>query len=114
MVRDEFGIDLREAQAVGLRAPLAMAGSFAIGAALPVVPYAFGSLSLLAATWTGLGCAIAALFGIGYFAGTLSARRPVVKGLEIVAYGAAVFAIAWLAGHYIPGLFGRAAVGIGG
>ena len=114
MVRDEFGIDLREAEAGGLRAPFAMAGSFAIGAALPVLPYAFGSLSLLSAIWIGLGVAIAALFGIGYFAGTLSARRPLVKGLEIVAYGAAVFAIAWLAGHYVPGLFGRPAVGVGG
>jgi VIT1/CCC1 family predicted Fe2+/Mn2+ transporter len=114
MVRDEFGIDLREADDGGLRAPLGMAASFAIGAALPVVPYAFGGLSLPIATLTGLGFAVAALFGIGYFAGTLSARRPVLKGLEIVAYGAGVFAIAWLAGHYVPSLFGRAPVSVGG
>jgi VIT1/CCC1 family predicted Fe2+/Mn2+ transporter len=33
MVRDEFGIDVREAESGGLRASFAMAGSFAIGAA---------------------------------------------------------------------------------
>ncbi len=39
MVRDEFGIDLREAEGGGLRAAFAMAGSFALGGALPVIPY---------------------------------------------------------------------------
>jgi VIT1/CCC1 family predicted Fe2+/Mn2+ transporter len=39
MVRDEFGIDLREAEGGSLGSASAMAASFAIGAALPVVPY---------------------------------------------------------------------------
>ncbi len=39
MVRDEFGIDLREAENGGLRPVFAMAGSFAIGALLPVLSY---------------------------------------------------------------------------
>ena len=113
MVRDEFGIDVREAEGGDLRSALAMMGSFAFGAALPVVPYAFG-ISIGAAMWVGLALAVAALFGIGYFAGTLSGRRPAVKGLEIVAFGAAVFAIAWAAGRYIPPLFGHSAVSVGG
>jgi VIT1/CCC1 family predicted Fe2+/Mn2+ transporter len=113
MVRDEFGIDVREAESGGLRASFSMAGSFAIGAALPVVPYALG-LSIAGAMWTGLVLAVMALFGIGYFAGTLSARNPFAKGFEIVAFGAAVFAISWAAGHYIPPLFGHGAIGVGG
>ncbi len=114
MVRDEFGIDLREAEGGGLRASLAMMGSFAIGAALPVIPYAFGGLAIGAAMLSGLGLAVAALFGIGYYAGTLSGKKPAFKGFEIVAYGAVVFAIAWAAGHFIPPLFGRGAVSVGG
>ena len=113
MVRDEFGIDLREADGGGYRAAFGMTVSFAIGAALPVVPYALG-ISLGAALWVGLACAVVALFGIGYFAGTLSGRHPLKKGFEIVAYGAAVFAIAWAAGHYVPPLFGVGAVSVGG
>ena len=113
MVRDEFGIDVREAESGGFRASFAMAGSFAIGAALPVVPYAFG-ISLSAAMWTGLALAVAALFGIGFFAGTLGVRNPFLKGCEIVAFGAAVFGISWVAGHYVPALFGHHAISVGG
>ncbi|MBD5654917.1 MAG: VIT1/CCC1 transporter family protein, partial [Candidatus Eremiobacteraeota bacterium] len=103
MVRDEFGIDVRESEGGGLREALSMTGSFALGAALPVIPYAFG-ISLGAAMWTGLALAVAALFGIGFLAGTLSGRHPARKGLEIVAFGAVVFGIGWAAGHFIPPL----------
>lgn len=113
MVRDEFGIDVREAESGGFRSSFAMAGSFAIGAALPVVPYVFG-ISLTAAMWAGLALAVMALFGIGFFAATLSARNPLLKGCEIVAFGAAVFAISWAAGHYVPALFGHRAIAVGG
>ena len=67
MVRDEFGIDLREAESGGLRASLAMAGSFAAGRVLPVLPYVF-PLRLGDAMWVALLVAAVALFGIGIFA----------------------------------------------
>jgi VIT1/CCC1 family predicted Fe2+/Mn2+ transporter len=114
MVRDEFGIDLREADGGSLRGPLSMMGSFAIGGSLPVIPYALTMLPLGTAMWVGLCLAVAALFGIGYLAGHLSSRTPIRKGLEIVGFGAAVFAISWAAGHFIPPLFGRTAVSVGG
>jgi VIT1/CCC1 family predicted Fe2+/Mn2+ transporter len=114
MVRDEFGIDLREAEDGGLRAPFAMMASFAVGGSLPVLPYAFTLLPLGTAMWAGLALAVAALFTIGYVAGRLSARTPIRKGLEIVAFGAVVFAISWAAGHFIPPLFGRSAISVGG
>ncbi len=113
MVRDEFGIDLREAEGGGLQGAFAMAGSFAVGAALPVLPYVF-PLSLGAAVWVGLALAVAALFGIGAFAGTLGGRNPFAKGFEIVAFGAGVFAVSWAAGRYIPALFGHPPVSVGG
>ena len=111
MMRDEFGIDPRIAERASLRGPLAMASSFAIGALLPIIPYLTG----LNGRWTlitSLLLAVGGLFGIGFYAGTLSERNPWRKGMEIVTYGAAVFAISWLAGRYIPPLFGHAPAGL--
>jgi VIT1/CCC1 family predicted Fe2+/Mn2+ transporter len=113
MVRDEFGIDLREAEGGGLRATFAMAGSFAIGGALPVLPYAF-PIPLGAALWLALLLAVVALFAIGFFAAGHTKRNPISKGFEIVAFGALVFAAAWTAGRYIPPLFGHTAISVGG
>gem|GEM_PF-456489 len=113
MVRDEFGIDLREAESGGLRSTFAMAASFAIGGALPVLPYAFG-IPLGTAVWLALLLAVLALFAIGFFAAGHTNRNPISKGLEIVAFGALVFALAWAAGRYIPPLFGHSAVSVGG
>ena len=112
MVRDEFGIDVREAQYSGPASAFGMGGSFALGAALPIVPYLF--FSHAAAIWWSLGLAIVALFSIGAIAGRLAGRNIFIKGAEIVLYGAVVFGIAYLAGHYIPQLFGRSAISLGG
>jgi vacuolar iron transporter family protein len=113
MVRDEFGIDLREAESGGFRSTIAMAGSFAAGAALPVLPYALG-LQMDAARWIGLALSVVTLFAIGFFAGKLGGREPVRKGLEIVIVGAVIFGVSWAAGHFIPALFGHAPVSVGG
>ncbi|HEY9179440.1 MAG TPA: VIT1/CCC1 transporter family protein [Candidatus Baltobacteraceae bacterium] len=111
MIRDEFGIDPRIAEQTGLRGPLAMASSFAIGALLPIIPY----LTPLNARWTlvaSLLLAVAGLFGIGFYAGVLGERNPWRKGMEIVLFGAAVFAISWIAGRYIPPLLGHQPAGL--
>lgn len=106
MMRDEFGIDPRIAHEGGLRAPISMASSFALGAALPLVPYFFPWPGL----WTlgsSLALAVAGLFAVGFYAATLSNRNPWRKGLEIVLFGTVVFALSWLAGNYLPVLFGH-------
>jgi len=113
MVRDEFGIDVREGEAGGFRSTIAMAGSFALGAALPVLPYVLG-IPLDAARWWALAFSAATLFGIGFFAGKLGGRTPIRKGLEIVAVGALIFGLSWAAGHFIPPLFGRGTISVGG
>ncbi|MGP6155929.1 MAG: VIT1/CCC1 transporter family protein [Vulcanimicrobiaceae bacterium] len=113
MVRDEFGIDLREAEDGGLRSTFGMAGSFALGALLPVLSYLL-PLPLGLTRWCSLLIAGVALFSIGAFAGNLAGRNPVLKGLEIVAFGAGVFAISWAAGHYVPPLFGHGSISLGG
>jgi VIT1/CCC1 family predicted Fe2+/Mn2+ transporter len=113
MVRDEFGIDVREGDAGGFRSTIAMAGSFTLGAALPVLPYALG-IPLDAARWWALAFSVATLFGIGFLAGKLGGRAPLRKGLEIVAVGAVIFGLSWAAGHFIPPLFGRGTISVGG
>ncbi|HEY2473749.1 MAG TPA: VIT1/CCC1 transporter family protein [Candidatus Cybelea sp.] len=113
MVRDEFGIDPREAEEPSLRAPLAMTFSFAAGSLVPIVAFLL-PLSISVSTLASLLFALAGLFAVGFYAGTLSERNPFRKGIEVAAYGCAVFAISYLAGHFIPPLFGHAPVSVGG
>jgi VIT1/CCC1 family predicted Fe2+/Mn2+ transporter len=113
MVRDEFGIDPREAEESGLRAPLAMSGSFAVGSLLPILAFIL-PFSISASTLASLLFAVIGLFAVGYYAGTLSERSPIGKGIEVALYGCGVFGISYLVGHFIPPLFGHAPVPIGG
>ena len=113
MMRDEFGIDPRVAEASSLRPAFSMAGSYAIGSLVPIVPYFFPTTHL-AAVGIGLALAVTGLFLIGFFAGRMCGRNPFLKGLEIVALGSAVFVISYLAGQFIPPLFGHAPVSVGG
>ncbi|HTX59302.1 MAG TPA: VIT1/CCC1 transporter family protein [Verrucomicrobiae bacterium] len=113
MVRDEFGIDPRVADEGGLRGPIAMALSFAGGSVLPILAFML-PLPVIASTLLSLGFAVAGLFGVGFYAGKIAERNPVVKGVEVALYGCGVFALAFLAGHFIPPLFGHPPVAIGG
>ncbi len=113
MVRDEFGIDPRVADDSGLRGPLSMGFSYAIGSLVPIAAFLL-PLSMRIAIGVSLGCAVVGLFAVGFYAGTLSLRNPVIKGLEIVFYGCGIFALSYLAGHFIPPLFGHAPVPLGG
>ncbi|HEY5258482.1 MAG TPA: VIT1/CCC1 transporter family protein [Candidatus Baltobacteraceae bacterium] len=113
MMRDEFGIDPRIAEDSSVRPAIAMALAYSVGSVLPIVPYAL-PISSLAALGVSVALALAGLFAIGCYAGWLSGRRPILRGLEIVGYGTIVFAISLAAGHFIPPLFGHAPMSIGG
>lgn len=113
MVRDEFGIDPREAENAGLRGPVSMAASYAVGSLVPIAAFML-PIAMPASTLAALLFAIVGLFAVGYYAGTLSERNPLAKGLEVAGYGCGVFAISYLVGHYIPPLFGHAPVAVGG
>ena len=113
MMRDEFGIDPRVAQDRSLRPAFAMAGSYAAGSLIPILPYLVTASPAVAAV-AGLILAAMGLFAIGAFAARLSGRNPFAKGMEIVLCGAAVFVISYLAGRFIPPLFGHAPVSVGG
>ncbi|MDQ6929724.1 MAG: VIT1/CCC1 transporter family protein [Candidatus Eremiobacteraeota bacterium] len=113
MMRDEFGIDPRVAEEGTLRPALSMAGSYALGSLIPIVPYLFTGTPVVA-TFAGLVLATLGLFGIGFYAARNSDRNPWGKGLEVVALGALVFTVSYLAGRFIPPLFGHAPVSLGG
>ncbi|MDQ2872582.1 MAG: VIT1/CCC1 transporter family protein [Candidatus Eremiobacteraeota bacterium] len=113
MMRDEFGIDPRVADSSGLIPALAMSVSYAIGSALPILPY-FLPLAPRTTVIASLALALVGLFAIGVFAARNSSRNPWMRGLEIVVYGSIVFAISFAAGHFIPPLFGHRPIGVGG
>jgi vacuolar iron transporter family protein len=111
MVRDEFGIDPRVAEEQGVGSAFAMGGSFVLGAFIPILPY-LTPLPLASAIGTALILAICGLFAIGAFAGRLSGRNPIRKGLEIVAFGTGLFAVSYIMGHFIPPLFGKSSLSV--
>ena len=113
MMRDEFGIDPRVAQDRSLRPAFSMAASYAAGSFIPIVPYFFTASSKLASL-AGLVLAVIGLFTIGAFAARLSGRNAFAKGIEIVLFGTAVFAVSYLAGRFVPPLFGHPPVSVGG
>jgi vacuolar iron transporter family protein len=113
MVRDEFGIDPREAESADLRGPFAMGLSFCVGSLIPILAYLV-PLPMQSSAVVALGLAIISLFTVGYFAAANTNRNPYAKGLEIVSYGVVVFVLSYLAGHFVPPLFGHAPVSVGG
>jgi VIT1/CCC1 family predicted Fe2+/Mn2+ transporter len=112
MMRDEFGVDPRVAEGGGIKPAVIMGGSFAAGAFVPILPYLIG-LPVVSALGVAIVLAAAALFTIGVFAARISDRRALSKGLELVGYGALVFAASYVAGHFIPALFGHPPVSAG-
>ena len=113
MMRDEFGIDPRVAEESSVRPAINMALSYAAGSVLPIVPYTIPGSSNHA-IWISVVLALCGLFGIGFYAASLSGRSPFLRGLEIALWGSGVFAVSFLAGHFIPPLFGYAPISIGG
>ncbi|HEY2554515.1 MAG TPA: VIT1/CCC1 transporter family protein, partial [Candidatus Cybelea sp.] len=87
--------------------------SFAAGSLVPIVAFLL-PLAIGSATIAALAFALVGLFAVGYYAGTLSERSALRKGFEVAAYGCVVFGISYLAGQFIPPLFGHAAVPVGG
>jgi VIT1/CCC1 family predicted Fe2+/Mn2+ transporter len=106
MMRDEFGIDPRIAESSDILPALAMGLSYAAGSLVPILPYFFAPVSAHLAVVVSFGLALIGLFGIGVYAGSLSARNKWMRGLEIALYGSVVFALSFVAGHFIPAIFG--------
>jgi len=111
MMRDEFGIDPRIADSSSMLPALAMGGSYALGSFVPILPYFIPGLGKGNAVFASFALALVGLFAIGVYAGSMSARNKWLRGLEIAFYGSIVFGLSFLAGHFIPPLFGQKAAG---
>lgn len=107
MMRDEFGIDPRIADSSDIAPSVAMGVSYAAGSLIPIIPYFVATLAPKPAVLASLILALIGLFCIGVYAGSLSARNKWLRGLEIALYGSVVFALSFLAGHFIPPIFGQ-------
>jgi VIT1/CCC1 family predicted Fe2+/Mn2+ transporter len=105
MMRDEFGIDPRVAQSSAMWPATSMGLSYAAGSLVPILPYALPGIAPATAVISSLVLALAGLFGIGIYAGSISARNRWLRGLEIAFFGSIVFAVSFLAGYFVPLLF---------
>jgi VIT1/CCC1 family predicted Fe2+/Mn2+ transporter len=98
LIREELGLDPEE-----LGSPWGAAfGSFvafAIGAAIPVVPYLFGGgTSALAVS---LGLSLVALFGVGAAVSLLTGRSAIFSGVRQLGIGLAAALITYTIGSII-------------
>jgi vacuolar iron transporter family protein len=98
LAREELGLDPG-----GLGSPWLAAGSsftaFALGAALPVVPFFFGEG--LAATATAAALSVAALFGVGAALTVFTGRHAGRSGLRMALIGAVVATATFLVGKLV-------------
>jgi VIT1/CCC1 family predicted Fe2+/Mn2+ transporter len=98
LVREELGLDPDE-----LGSAWGAAGgsfvAFAIGAAIPVVPYLLIAGS--AAFWTSIGLSVAALFAVGAGVSLLTGRGLLFSGGRQVLIGAAAAIVTYIVGNLI-------------
>jgi vacuolar iron transporter family protein len=97
-VREELGLDPDE-----LGSPFgAAAGSFvafAIGAAVPVIPYLFGGGTAI--LLISLGLSLAALFAVGAAVSLLTGRGLIFSGARQLGIGLAAALVTYLIGSLI-------------
>lgn len=95
LAREELGLDPDELGSP-VKVALASFGAFAIGALVPVVPYAL--LSGQAALFTAVVAAVLAMVIVGGIVGTLSGRGPWRPALRQVFVGVGAAAITYIVG----------------
>lgn len=98
LVREELGLDPDELGSPGGAA----AGSFvafAIGAAVPVIPFLFGGGTAVIAV--SLGLSLVALFGVGAAVSLLTGRGLVYSGMRQLGIGLAAAVVTYLIGSVI-------------
>ena len=104
MSREELGIDPQELGGSAWTAAITSFVLFAIGAAVPVIPFFITS-----GGWAiGVSAALAAvaLFGLGAATTVLTGRNPVLGGLRQVGFGLAAAAITFGIGSLVGGGIG--------
>jgi VIT1/CCC1 family predicted Fe2+/Mn2+ transporter len=98
LIREELGLDPDE-----LGSPIKAAGgsfaAFAIGAAIPVIPFLFGSGPTVVVT--SIVLSLAAMFAVGVGVSLLTGRGAIFSGLRQVAIGGAAAGVTFLVGRLI-------------
>lgn len=106
MVSKELGLIVDKENTTGspLQGAMFMAIAFALGSAVPVIPFLFtgGGTAL---TWATIATA-AVLFTIGAIKARWTQRNPLVSGLEIVALATVAGVAGYMFGTVLPGLLG--------
>lgn len=98
LVREELGLDPEELGSP-FGAALGSFVAFALGAAVPVLPYLFGGGEVV--FWSSLGFSLVALFGVGAAVSLLTGRSLLFSGLRQVAIGAGAAAVTHTVGTAI-------------
>ena len=98
LIREELGLDPDQ-----LGSAWGAAGgsfvAFAIGAAIPVIPYVLAAESL--AFWLSIGLSVAALFAVGSGVSLLTGRSLLFSGGRQVLIGAAAAVVTYVVGNLI-------------
>jgi len=89
-----------------VRDAVVMAGAYAIGAFVPIVPFAFGFLSRGAALGVAVVLALITLFLLGYGKAVVSHQQRVRSGLEMLLLASAAGLLGFLLGAIARGVFG--------
>jgi VIT1/CCC1 family predicted Fe2+/Mn2+ transporter/rubrerythrin len=98
LVREELGLDPDELGSPWGAAAGSMV-SFALGAAVPVIPFLFGGGLLITAI--SLGASLVALFAVGAGVSMLTGRSLVFSGLRQLGIGLAAAVVTYLIGSLI-------------
>jgi VIT1/CCC1 family predicted Fe2+/Mn2+ transporter len=88
------------------RDALVMAGAYAAGAFMPIIPFAFGFLSRGAALGVAVVLALLTLFFLGYGKAVVSHQRRVRSGVEMLVLASAAGLLGFLLGALARGVFG--------
>ncbi len=99
LARDELGIDPQELGGSAWEAALTSFGLFALGAVLPVIPFAF--LSGVNAVVASALLSTAGLFAIGAVITLFTGRSVVWSGMRQVLFGLAAAAVTYVIGRLI-------------
>ncbi|MHB8312829.1 MAG: VIT1/CCC1 transporter family protein [Candidatus Dormibacteria bacterium] len=102
-IEKELGI-ASEPESTSIRDGLVMAGTFLIGAILPILPYLV--LTGLPAVVGSLVLSAAGLLGVGLMKAAVVGQRLVIGGLQVLGVGTAAALAAYLLGVLLPHAFG--------
>ena len=108
MVSRELGIQVEDGQGSPLQGALFMGAAFALGAAVPVLPFLLVPIDIALPVAVVLAGVV--LFAMGVVKSRWTRRSPIASGAEVLALAAAAGAIGFAFGSLLPQLLGVAGI----